>query len=186
MTESDVDKTQGWSDGGAGAQEVVGAREHAGACMLSTVPEKSIAWISGIDFSLVHVGFCITVRFDTNCLVFRASSLDTLVLATVVMIVVPRTAACGWRHTLTLSEKGRYFLLGRGSTRMLGSGEIFYRWFLSSALAPYLFLFAISPFQANNLIRLYHPEGICLGCCLQPDGSGCKKLNSSMSTPFAD
>nr|TKW12036.1 hypothetical protein SEVIR_5G011301v2 [Setaria viridis] len=36
-------------------------------------------------------------------------------------------AACGWRHTLTLSEKRRYFLLGRGSTRMLGSGEIFYR-----------------------------------------------------------
>lgn len=46
--------------------------------------------------------------------------------------------ACGWRHTLALSEKKNVFSWGRGTSGQLGNGEIVDRWFLSSARAQCL------------------------------------------------
>jgi len=62
--------------------------------------------------------------------------------------------ACGWRHTLALSEKKNVFSWGRGTSGQLGNGEIVDR---------------------NTPVLID---------ALSPDGSGCKKLESSTAAPF--
>ncbi|KAG2572219.1 ultraviolet-B receptor UVR8-like [Panicum virgatum] len=62
--------------------------------------------------------------------------------------------ACGWRHTLALSEKKNVFSWGRGTSGQLGNGEIVDR---------------------NTPVLID---------ALSPDGSGCKKLESSAAAPF--
>uniref|UniRef100_A0ACD5UPU0 Uncharacterized protein n=1 Tax=Avena sativa TaxID=4498 RepID=A0ACD5UPU0_AVESA len=63
--------------------------------------------------------------------------------------------ACGWRHTLAFTERKNVFAWGRGTSGQLGHGEIVDR----------------------NTPKLID--------ALSPDGSGCKKLESSTSVPFA-
>jgi alpha-tubulin suppressor-like RCC1 family protein len=63
--------------------------------------------------------------------------------------------ACGWRHTLAFTEKKNVFACGRGTSGQLGHGEIVDR----------------------NTPKLID--------ALSPDGSGCKKLESSTAVPFS-
>lgn len=63
--------------------------------------------------------------------------------------------ACGWRHTLAFTEKKNVFAWGRGTSGQLGHGEIVDR----------------------NTPKLID--------ALSPDGSGCKKLESSTAVPFS-
>jgi alpha-tubulin suppressor-like RCC1 family protein len=49
--------------------------------------------------------------------------------------------ACGWRHTLALSEKKNVFSWGRGTSGQLGNGEIVDRWFLPRARALSVYVF---------------------------------------------
>ncbi|KAK3144729.1 hypothetical protein QOZ80_4AG0317040 [Eleusine coracana subsp. coracana] len=63
--------------------------------------------------------------------------------------------ACGWRHTLALTEKKNVFSWGRGTSGQLGHGEIVDR-------------------NTPMIID-----------ALSPDGPGCKKLESSKEIPFA-
>ncbi|KAL5647446.1 hypothetical protein ACJX0J_041801, partial [Zea mays] len=63
--------------------------------------------------------------------------------------------ACGWRHTLALSEKKNVFSGGRGTSGQLGNGEIVDR---------------------NTPVLID---------ALSSDGSACKKLESSTAAPFS-
>ncbi|CAO2035153.1 unnamed protein product [Urochloa humidicola] len=62
--------------------------------------------------------------------------------------------ACGWRHTLALSVKKNVFSWGRGTSGQLSNGEIVDR---------------------NTPVLID---------AISPDGSGCKKLESSTAAPF--
>jgi hypothetical protein len=105
--------------------------------------------------------------------------------------------ACGWRHTLALSEKKNVFSWGRGTSGQLGNGEIVDRWcsypahlvkiifsLLSKALAYSSLCYLRSSGLTIHLTSPWRNTPVLIDA-LSPDGSGCKKLESSAAAPFA-